>query len=334
MTADREDAMDAEMIDRLREPDFAVRLWGYDRQQVDALLAELHKRARAGELKPTEAEAIEAQLTGIGDRVEAILAAATDTAAHVSEEATAKAAALTRETEQAAEHQRREADSYAQTTRSEADQHASRVRADADREAAKLREQARTEADATVAAAEEEADTIVREAQLERGRIEEAIEALRERRELVIASIERMRGNLSSMVGEAEQGTDAFLAMGEDPDDTRVVFDEEAPASIPPPGDPDADDPLDWSDEEATDEDEFLEDDHPDNGVPVFDVDHLGPARPVDELFDDGERTAIIDISEGEADPGPEATEAFDPGAPDAETTEQDAVEREDSGRH
>ena len=326
--------MDAEMIDRLREPDFAVRLWGYDRQQVDALLAELHKRARAGELQPTEAEAIESQLTGIGERVEAILAAATDAASHVSEEASAKAASLTRETEQAAEHQRREADSYAKTARTDADQYVARVRSDADRETAQLREQARTEADATIAAAEEEADTIVREAHLERGRIEEAIEALRERRELVIASIERMRGNLGSMVGEAEQGTDAFVAMGDDPDDTRVVFDEQP--SAPPPGpadeleDIEGGEPIAWDEEALPVDGEFIaDDDRPENGVPVFDVGTLGAERSVDELFEDPDRTAIIDTGE----PGfedPEPTEAFDPDQAAAETDEQDVVERED----
>lgn len=330
--------MDAEMIDRLREPDFAVRLWGYDRQQVDALLADLHRRARAGELQPTETEAIESQLSGIGERVDAILAAANEAAAHVTEEATAKAAALTRETEQTAEHQRREADSYAAGTRTEADRYASQVRADADREAAQVREQARTEAEAAVAAAEEEADSILREAQLERVRIEEAIEELRERRELVIASIERMRGNLGSMVGEAAQGTDAFVAMGEDPDDSRVVFDEEPPAPFPPSADgfadPEGAEPIAWSDEPVPIDgsEEMLDEDHPENGVPVFDVDSLGPPRPVDDVFEHEDRTAIIDTGGSRLDPEP--TEAHDRDESDLpETTEQDAVEREDPGR-
>ena len=58
MTATEETEMDAEIIDRLREPDLAVRLWGYDRQQVDALLAEIQKRAAGGQLTPSEPEAM------------------------------------------------------------------------------------------------------------------------------------------------------------------------------------------------------------------------------------------------------------------------------------
>ena len=314
--------MDDEMIARLREPDFAVRLWGYDRQQVDLLLAELSKRATAAELQPTESEQVSSQLTGVGERVDSILASAAEAANHVREEAIANAAKLTQETEQATEHLRREADAYSKTARREADQYASRVRSETDREASKLREQSRTEAEAAVAAAEEEADQILRDAQLERGRIEEAIEALRERRELVIASIERMRGSLGSMVGEAEQGTDAFLAGGDDPDDTRVVFDDRADGvPISPLDDPDLAapvDPVSWEDEPVAIDDSFMDEDAPENGVPVFDVDNLGEGgeRP-DEVYEDPEPTAVVETGEDPFEDS-EPTEPFEP-----ETAEQ-----------
>jgi ElaB/YqjD/DUF883 family membrane-anchored ribosome-binding protein len=318
MTSDREDAMDDEMIARLREPDFAVRLWGYDRQQVDLLLAELSKRATAAELQPTESEQVSSQLTGVGERVDSILASAAEAANHVREEAIANAAKLTQETEQATEHLRREADAYSKTARREADQYASRVRSETDREVAKLREQSRTEAEAAVAAAEEEADQILRDAQLERGRIEEAIEALRERRELVIASIERMRGSLGSMVGEAEQGTDAFLAGA-------------GGVPIAPLDDPDLAapvDPVSWEDEPVAIDDSFMDEDAPENGVPVFDVDNLGEGgEGPDEVYEDPEPTAVVDTGD-DAFEDLEPTEAFEP-----ETAEQAAEGDEDEGR-
>jgi cell division septum initiation protein DivIVA len=318
--------MDAEMIDRLREPDLAVRLWGYDRQQVDDLLAEVQKRAAAGQLPPTESEAIESQLTGVGEKVEAILAAAAETADHVRTEAAEKAATLTQESEKTAAHLRREADAYAKSKKTDADQYVSRVRAEADRDAEKLRETTRAEAEAAVAAAEEEADQILREAQLERGRIEEAIEALRERRELVIASIERMRGSLGSMVGEAEQGTAAYVAMGEDdPAATHVVFDDESDA-FDAPVEPVA--AVDWDEEVPPAEDERLDADASENGVPVFDIGDLGSDPGPDEVF--GDDTAVLDAAGRPVPISDEPTEPFTPDDVEPETAEQNAVERDD----
>ena len=62
---------------------------------------------------------------------------------------------------------------------------------------------------------------------LELAQVEEVIEGLRNRRQLVIASIERLRGNLASMVGEA-QHTGEYLALDEDEQGTAVIAEVEA----------------------------------------------------------------------------------------------------------
>ena len=187
--------MDSEMIDRLREPGLSTRLWGYDREQVDALLTDLERLFRSAE------GSAGAELAGVGERVEAILGAAAEAADHVREEASRRAAALTRDSEESARKLREEADRYA-----------SELRAEAERDAERQRRQAGVEAEEAVAAAEEEAERILRDTMVERRRIEDSIADLRERRELVVQSIERLRGSLGSMVGEAEQGTTEMAA--------------------------------------------------------------------------------------------------------------------------
>lgn len=182
--------MSSEIVDRLRDLDLAVKLWGYDREQVDALLADLDRLARE-----ESGESAGAELAGVGERVEAILAAAAEAADHVREEASRKAAELTRESRESSE-----------AVRTEAEEYAGRLRAEADREAEDRRRRSGSEAEEALAAAEQEADQIVRDAMMERRRIEDSISDLRERRELVIQSIERLRGSLGSMVGEAELG--------------------------------------------------------------------------------------------------------------------------------
>lgn len=188
--------MNSEIIDRLRDPSLAVKLWGYDREQVDALLAELEAVARKG---PPEGSG--SGLAGVGEKVEAILAAAAEAAEHVRAQAAERAASLNRESREAAEALRAEADEYAKRVRSEADLVAEEQRRETD-----------AKAEEAIAAAEDEAEQIVRDAIVERRRIEDSINDLRERRELVVQSIERLRGSLGSMVGEAELGTTELAA--------------------------------------------------------------------------------------------------------------------------
>jgi chromosome segregation ATPase len=195
------------------EPRITTRLWGYDRAQVDTLLGELRDRIAESERAAGAAIAGVGELTGIGDRVEEILAAARQTAEVAGREASERATALTRESEEAAEQLRREADEYRNATRTAADEYDAATRAEADQAASETEGAARADAEASVAAAEEEAEQILADVRAERERVEASIAELRDRRSAVIAEIDRIRGNLGSMVGAAEQGTSEFLGL-------------------------------------------------------------------------------------------------------------------------
>jgi hypothetical protein len=166
-----------------------MRIWGYDRDSVEAHLGELEQELERLEAA-RNAAAAGPELVGVGERVEAILAAAREAAANATGQAAEQAAKLTRESEQAAEQLRKEADEYATTKRKEADAYEASSRTETQRKVEELRQRATAEAEAATAAAEEEAEEILREAHLERGRIEDSIAELRERRQQVIASIE------------------------------------------------------------------------------------------------------------------------------------------------
>ena len=221
---------DPEMIESLRDPGFAKRVWGYDSYQVDAFLTELRERLE-GLDEITSEPAAGSELAGVGEKVEEILRAARAAAEQAGDSATERATEIRRESEEAAEQSRREADEYAERTRRSADEYEASTRGEAEREAKRIREEASTEAEAKVAAAEEEADTMLREARLELGTIQDSIEDLRERRQLVLTSIERLRGSLGSMVGEASQGTREF-ALGDAADSLTEEEREELTATL------------------------------------------------------------------------------------------------------
>lgn len=207
---------DTETIDSLRDPGFSRRVWGYDSYQVDGFLEELRERLEAAEQGIPTGSPLAGELTGVGEKVDAILAAAREAAERTQAEVAEQITELKRESEESAEQLRREADEYATKTRSEADEYEAALRSEAQKGAAKVNEEASSEAEAKVSAAEQEAEQMLRDARIELGRIEESIEDLRERRQLVITSIERLRGSLGSMVGEASQGTVELAALDEE----------------------------------------------------------------------------------------------------------------------
>ncbi len=228
-----------EPLDQYGESRLITRLWGYDRNQVEALLAELEERLDESRRAAGAAVAGVAELTGVGERVEGILAAAREAAELAGSEASDRAAALQRESEEAAEQLRREADEYQRRTRTAADEYDAATRAEADRAAAETEAKARVEAEASVAAAEAEAEQILGDARAELGRVEASIAELRSRRQAVIAEIDRIRGNLGSMVGAAELGTSEFLGL---PDSDTEVFEEPETRQLEATGDEDGDD--------------------------------------------------------------------------------------------
>lgn len=211
--------MDSEQQEQPGQPPITTRLWGYDRREVDARLAELEERLVESNLAAGAAVSGVSELRGVGERVSEILDAARQAAEVAGHEAAERAAALTRESEEAAEQLRREADDYRRTTRTAADEYEAATRAGADQAAAEIEAKARAEAEASVAAAEEEAEQILADARAELGRVEASIAELRDRRSAVIAEIDRIRGNLGSMVGAVEQGTTEFLGLPDDDED-------------------------------------------------------------------------------------------------------------------
>lgn len=280
--------------DSLRVPDFSKRVWGYDAQEVDAFMAELDERLERARREGLSAAPV-VELSGVGEKVEEILAAAREAAGQTLSSSTEVAAALKRESEEAAEQIRREADEYARSTRGSADEYDAATRSEADREAGSIREQADAAAEAKVAAAEEEAESMLRDARLELGRIEDSIEDLRERRQLVITSIERLRGSLGSMVGEASQGTTEYAAIAEE---TAAIEQEDEELTAP----------LEVA--EASDDDELAEE--------VADL-ALPPAHR-NGASDDGAES-YDEYETGEWETEEEATEA--------ETDEEEATEAE-----
>lgn len=205
--------MNDELLDRLRNPQLRPALRGYDRLEVEALLREVADLIESRGFGRRATAASAGELPGVAERVDAIVAAATEAAEHLTQESTKRADELTREAEQAAEHARREAEGYAAEKREDADRYADQTRSQADREVAQLREETERMAQASTAAAEQQAAEILREAELERDRVRASIVELREQRQAVVESIERMRGNLDSMVGSVQQGTEQFNAL-------------------------------------------------------------------------------------------------------------------------
>ena len=319
--------MNEDIIRRLREPQLRISMRGYDRLEVDALLHDLADLIEARGLGVDAPEAAVGELPGVADRVQSILTSATEAAQHVSNESVKRASEVTQEAEQAAEHMRREADEYATETRASADRYADETRSSADTDATTLREEAERMAEASSSAAEEQAAEIVREAEIERDRVKASIAELREQRRGVLESIERLRGNLDSMVGGVEKGTEQFIALtggtpapgleDEIDDQARemeiVTTDTRAVA----PADPEPTEPaLPFADED-TGEEEVYEDDE------EFEDEDA-------QEFDTGEQELDDDDEEGYFDTGEFEAETRVVAEGDDETGEWAAEEDED----
>lgn len=222
-----------------RGPRFPMRIWGYDRRSADARIGELEEQVRELQ-EATRTAAGAPELVGVAEKVEEILRAAQEAAATATNEATDRATELRRESEEAAARLKNdsqeaaaglknESQRAAERIRNEADEYAERIRADADREAEEASSRSAEEAGAMLEKAESEAAEVLREANVERRRIERSIDELRERRRGVIESIERLKGELSEMVGQAELGTAQFAALDRDGEATDLLAGTEEP---------------------------------------------------------------------------------------------------------
>ncbi len=188
---------------------------GYDRLEVDALL---HDTADMIEARGVGVEALACRRRRAARRRRArrVDHQGRDRGRRASTSESAKRASeLTQEAEQAAEHARREADAYATETREcrrplrGRDPHRGR---DAQRRACARRPTRMSEARPPPPRSRRRRSCARRRPSAIASRRRSP--SCAQQRQSVIESIERLRGNLDSMVGGVEQGTEQFIALG------------------------------------------------------------------------------------------------------------------------
>jgi DivIVA domain-containing protein len=162
-------------VDRIRDPRFSLTIRGYDRHEVDALLADLSKWIDRGDEDLADSERVRERLASVGEQVSAILVEAHDAAREIREEASAQARQSLVGANTTAESLRADADEYAQRVRDEADTHARSARADADAAVERL----------------------IAEANGRKQDVEEEISDLEQRRDAVLAELEQLASGLT-----------------------------------------------------------------------------------------------------------------------------------------
>jgi DivIVA domain-containing protein len=199
--------------------EFFVSLGGYDRNEVDAYLAEIaaEHRALLDEIERHARETPADPIAEIGASVTAILRTANDEAEQIATDARAQADTIRSEAEDHANQLRHEAAAYADHLRREAEDEAARVRA---------------EASLTLERAHEQAAGIVREAEAAGERIEADAERRGRERAAGRAEVEiarlaeaaRRHEELRASLAEANDEISlALMAMGEPVGDARAA---------------------------------------------------------------------------------------------------------------
>jgi cell division septum initiation protein DivIVA len=178
--------MDWNDIDRLRDPGFAVVRRGYDRREVDRLLASLVDWLETDAAKDLGDLAVKRKLEFVGKSTARILVTTEDEAVQLRRLTEEECAELRSEAEAAAAEIRRAADEYAKT-----------VRGDADDDTREARDAARAEA-----------TRLVDEGERRRAEIEAVVSELEARRDRTLQQLERLRAELASAIGthETEEG--------------------------------------------------------------------------------------------------------------------------------
>jgi DivIVA domain-containing protein len=166
-------------IDRLREPRFTIVRRGYDRHEVDRLLANLVDWLETDAARDLGDLAVLRKLEFVAKSTARILV--------TTEE---EAVELRRLTEDECEELRAAAESASAETRQAADAYANEVRERADEDARAAAEAARGEA-----------TRIVAEAERRRAEIEAEVAELHAHRDGTLQDLERLRGELASAIG-------------------------------------------------------------------------------------------------------------------------------------
>jgi DivIVA domain-containing protein len=179
--------MDWNDIDRLRDPGFALTRRGYDQRQVDKFLGSVVDWLETDAPKQLGDLAVKRKLEHVGKSTARILL--------TTEEETAT---MRRQAEEECAELRSQAEAASRTTRKAADEYASKVRAKADEDARGTRE-----------AAQARAKQIVEEGERRRAQIEAVISELQAHRAGTVQELERLRGELDSIIGSHRSGTRA-----------------------------------------------------------------------------------------------------------------------------
>jgi DivIVA domain-containing protein len=176
--------MDWNDIDRLRDPRFTVARRGYDQREVDRLLGSLVDWLETDAPRELGDLAVKRKFEHVGKSTARILLA--------TEEETAK---MVRLTEEECAQLRSQAEAASLKMRDAADEYAKQVRAKADEDARRAGEAAR-----------DKARQIVEEGERRRAQIEAVVTELEAHRDSAIQELERLRGELDSIVGTHKPG--------------------------------------------------------------------------------------------------------------------------------
>jgi DivIVA domain-containing protein len=196
-------------LDRLRNPQFAHAVRGYDRHEVDEFLAEIGDWLERGADEATSSELVRSALERVGEQTAAILTEAHDAAEAIRADAAAEVRQKLVDANATAERLAAEAEQHAERARTEADGYARRTRAEAEQESA----------------------SIIATANGRKRDIEAVISDLEERREQAIAELEQIASGLTGTASQTRTRIEADSAAGEP---TRpVAIENETPDGRP-----------------------------------------------------------------------------------------------------
>lgn len=225
-------------IERIRNATFSLTVRGYDRNEVDAFLAQLADWLETGGGGGAAAvEAVRTELERIGEQTAGILTEAHQAAEGIRADAAAGVRHQLVDANQTTEKIRAEAAEYAADTRDEADAYARKVRGEADAYASRTTAEIESELAEDREAAEKEAARIVAEANKRKADIESVISDLEQRRDAVLAELDRLasgivgtatehRGEESASAGPEPSSDDETNVLAEETEETTVIATE------------------------------------------------------------------------------------------------------------
>jgi DivIVA domain-containing protein len=208
-------------IERIRNASFSLTVRGYDRNEVDAFLANIADWLETGGgAGAAAAEAVRNELERVGEQTAAILTEAHRAGEDIRADASAGVRQQLVDANSTAESVRAEAAEYAADTRDEADAYARKVRGDADAYASRTTAEMESELAEDREAANKEAERIVAEANKRKADVESVIGDLEKRRDAVLAELDRLATGIVGTATEHRSEKGESPDAGSDPDET------------------------------------------------------------------------------------------------------------------